>query len=253
MTRHHVNILIFILNCTWIGFFFHDSSYMWLLMGLAALLFLSVLSLGILLPNQNYFIKSITNLKSGKVLLTFDDGPDKDVTAKILALLEKHQIGALFFVVGAKSKKHPNLLQKTIDAGHLIGNHTQTHPLMFAMKNEQSVQEEIALCDNTLIEMKIHPGNYFRPPVGYTNPRIARATKKYKKQMIGWSLRSYDSVLTDESKLLQRIVSRVKSNDIVLFHDNLPQTAAVLDDFILQAKQNGINFVTKEDLKNIFQ
>lgn len=253
MTRHQLNIIGFIINCLWIVLFFKDTPMMWVLLGIASLLFLLFLSIGVILPNRNYFLKNKTRLNSDKVLLTFDDGPHEIHTPKILETLKRHNVGALFFVIGEQAENYPEIVKQLLSDGNLIGNHTQTHPLMFATFRQDKVEKEIGLCDNTLIAQNIHPGHYFRPPVGYTNPRIARAVKKFRKQVIGWSLRSYDSVLKEENKLLERVASKVKAGDIVLFHDNLPQTEAILEQFIIEAKKNGIKFANTTDLKAVLK
>lgn len=253
MTRHHFNIFGFIFNCIWIVFFFHESPMMWVLLGLASLLFFSFIIVGVLFPNRNYFVTQQIRTTNEKVLLTFDDGPDNELTLEVLRILKQHDIGALFFIIGKKAQEHPEIIAEIIKDGHLIGNHTQNHPLFFAMLRQEKVEKEIGLCDNTLIAQNIHPWNYFRPPVGYTNPRIARSVKKLNKKVIGWSLRSYDSVFKEEEKLLDRVVSKVKSGNIVLFHDNLPQTVGVLDQFISTAKKNGIKFATTKDLNTILK
>lgn len=253
MTRHHLNIIGFIINCIWIVAFFNDSPMMWVLLGIASLLFLLFLSIGVILPNRNYFLKNKTRLGNETVLLTFDDGPHETFTPHVLDVLKRHQVGALFFVIGKEAGEHSEIVKRLLAEGHLVGNHTQNHPLMFAALRQDNVEKEIGLCDNTLIAQGIHPGHYFRPPVGYTNPRIARAVRKFKKQVIGWSLRSFDTVLKEENKLLERVSSKVKPGDIILFHDNLPQTAAILEQFIVDAKKNGIKFATANDLKTILK
>lgn len=253
MTRHQLNIIGFIINCLWIVLFFKDTPMMWVLLGIASLLFLIFLSIGVILPNRNYFLKNKTHLNNDKVLLTFDDGPHEIHTSKILEILKRQNVGALFFVIGKQVGNHPEIVKQMIADGHLIGNHTQNHPLMFAALRQDTVEKEIGLCDNTLIAQTIHPGHYFRPPVGYTNPRIARAVKKFNKNVIGWSLRSFDSILKEENKLLERVSSKVKPGNIVLFHDNLPQTEAILEQFIIRAKKNGIKFANTTDLKVVLK
>lgn len=250
MTKHQLNILGFILNCTLIAFFFHDSAMMWVLLGCASLLFLFFLALGIVLPNRQYFVRTYTKLRTPEVLLTFDDGPDKDLTPVVLDILKKHHVTALFFVIGEKATANQDLIDRMLAEGHQLGNHTQSHNVFFATLGQDKVNREIGMCDNSLILMGVRPGNYFRPPVGYTNPRIARAISKYKKKVIGWSLRSYDSVLKEESKLLQRLNSKVKPGQIVLLHDNLPHSVAILDAFITEAKKNGIKFANPSVLKS---
>lgn len=253
MTRHYLNIIGFIFNCTWIVLFFRNTQMMWILLGIAAFLFLVFLSIGVILPNRNYFLRNKTHLNNGKVLLTFDDGPHETLTPHILEILKRQNVGALFFIIGKEAEKHIEIVKQTLDEGHLIGNHTQNHPLMFAALRQETVEKEIGWCDNTLIRNKMNPGKYFRPPIGYTNPRIARAVKKSGKQVIGWSLRSFDTVLKEENKLLDRVSSRLKPGDIVLFHDNLPQTGAILEQFICDMKKNGIKFADTEDLKTILK
>ncbi|MCO5260950.1 MAG: polysaccharide deacetylase family protein [Crocinitomicaceae bacterium] len=251
MTRHHFNIIGFIINCTWIALFIKNPAMMWILLGLAGLLFLTFLTIGVVTPSNNYFLKQTTKLTTDKVLLTFDDGPDETLTPEILSILKKYDIGALFFVIGKKAEKNPQIIQQLIEEKHKIGNHTYNHPNLFALYRQDKVEKEIGLCDNVLIEQTIHPGNYFRPPIGYTNPRIARALKKFNKKSIGWSLRSYDTLLKEEDKLLYRLTSRIKPGDIVLLHDNLSLTATVLESFITISQKNGINFVTTKELNTI--
>lgn len=222
---------------------------MWVLMGIASCLFLFFLSLGIILPNRQYFVRTYTKLRSPEVLLTFDDGPNSELTPKVLDTLKKHEVKALFFVVGERATENPELIKRILSEGHQIGNHTQSHNVFFATLGQDKVDREIGMCDNSLIELGVHPGTYFRPPIGYTNPRIARSISKYKKKVIGWSLRSYDSVIKEEPKLLQRLNSKIKPGQIVLLHDNLPHTAAILDAFISESKKSGIKFANPSVLK----
>lgn len=91
----------------------------------------------------------------------------------------------------------------------------------------------------------------FRPPIGYTNPEFARVLKKLQLKCIGWRLRSYDSVYKQPERLKQRILTKIKPGDIVLFHDNLEVTNKILDTIIQEAKQNGIIFVSGEQIKTV--
>lgn len=253
MTKHHLNILAFILNCSLIAIFVEDSKLMWVLMGIASCLFLFFLTLGITLPNRQYFVRTYTKLRTPEVLLTFDDGPNSELTPKVLDTLKKHEVKALFFVIGERATETPELIKRILSEGHQIGNHTQSHNVFFATLGQDKVDREIGICDNSLIELGVHPGNYFRPPIGYTNPRIARSIYKYEKKVIGWSLRSYDSVIKEEPKLLQRLNSKIKPGQIVLLHDNLPHTVAILDAFISESKKNGIKFANPSVLKTFIK
>lgn len=201
----------------------------------------------------NYFLRSTTKLNSSFVLLTFDDGPDEQLTPKVLDILRKHDISALFFVIGSKAKNQVELTQRTIEEGHLIGNHTFSHHPLFSMQHQSKVEKEIRECDNIIQNLTGTKSTFFRAPIGYTNPIIARAVKKLQKHSMGWSLRSYDSVFKNPDRLKKRLLSKIKNGQIVLLHDNLPQTSEMLEDFIVEAKKNGIIFANQSTILNEFK
>lgn len=225
-----------------------DSYYFPYILITILVLFGFILSVGVLFMKFNYFLKSRTKSSSEKVILSFDDGPDSTHTLAILETLKKHSISALFFVIGEKAEKHPEILKQILSEGHIIGNHTYSHPNLFSTLSGKKVEAEIEQCDTVIRTILAQETRFFRPPIGYTNPIIARALKKLNKQAIGWQLRSYDTVLTNPSALKDRLLKFIKPSQIVLLHDNLPQTAAMLEDFILAAKKNGIIFANKEDI-----
>ena len=183
--------------------------------------------------------------------MTFDDGPYSETTPKILEVLNSHSIGGIFFVIGSKVKEHPEIVRKIHENGYFLGNHTYEHSNFFSMLSSKNVEQEIEKCDQIIEQLTGEKSIFFRPPIGYTNPRIARVVKKMNKIVIGWQLRSYDSVLKNPMRLKNRLLRNVKTSDIILIHDNLPQSAEMLEDFIVQAKKDGIIFATKEDIKKL--
>jgi len=187
------------------------------------------------------------------VLLTFDDGPQPEITSKIIDVLDAHAIHGIFFVIGEKVKKNPEIVKKIHLSGHYVGNHSFEHSNFFSMLSSENVQLEIEKCDQVLEQITGERPIFFRPPIGYTNPRIARVVKKMNKIVIGWQLRSYDSVLRNPMHLKNRLLRNVKSSDIILIHDNLSQSAEILEDFIVQAKKDGIIFATRQDIKNLLK
>lgn len=201
----------------------------------------------------NYFLRSKTTLTTPIVVLTFDDGPDEHFTPKILDVLKKYEISAVFFVIGSKVKNQVKLTQRIVEEGHLIGNHTYSHHPLFSMQNQLKVEKEIGECDNIVLKLTGKKPTLFRAPIGYTNPIIARAIKKLEKQSIGWTLRSYDSVFKNPMTLKNRLLSNIKNGQIVLLHDNLPQTAEMLEEFILEAQKNGIIFANQSSILKEFK
>ncbi len=192
-------------------------------------------------------------MKNRKVLLTFDDGPDPVITPKILSLLTEYQLTAIFFVIGKKAEQHPEVIQQIINDGHLLGNHTYHHSNFFSLQRQSLVGEDLQKCDAVIAQLTGQSPVFFRPPIGYTNPRIARVVRKMNKRTMGWRLRSYDSILKTPAKLLHRLTRSVRPGDIILLHDNLPQSAEVLAEFIQQSQKNGIIFASQEDIQVLIQ
>ena len=215
-------------------------------------IFLVILITGVLFMKFNYFLKSITKLKSNHVLLTFDDGPHPKYTPIVLEILSKHNIKAIFFVIGNNIKNNPEIVKRIIDEGHVIGNHSQNHNLMMSLFSKSKLMKEIITAQNTIKEITSINTAIFRPPVGYTNPNYAFVLQKLKIKCIGWTLRSYDTIYKTPEKLVKRLVSKTKPKGIILLHDNLLVTVSALDKYINETKKNGIKFVSSNEIKKIF-
>lgn len=248
MSKHTINIILLIALTGLSVFFFWGQPYLGILLAVIFIVYLLILSFGILFLKFQYFLPAVNRLSDKRILLTFDDGPDPLTTPRILDTLRDHHLTAIFFVIGEKAEKHPELLQRIAAEGHVIGNHTYHHSNFFSLQLQSTVESELRRCDETVKGIAGVDTLYFRPPIGYTNPRIARVVRKLGKQTVGWRLRSYDSVLKEPGKLLERLNTHVRPGDIVLLHDNLPQTAEVLGQFITQARQNGIIFADSKDI-----
>ena len=245
--KHKIAIVFVVIAVALSVIFCRNEEFFPLLLISIIVIFGFTISVGVLFMKFNYFLVSKTKSSSEKVILSFDDGPDPIHTPEILAVLKKHSIKALFFVIGEKATKHPEILKQIEQEGHIIGNHTCSHHPLFSMQSGTKVREEINNCDAAIRSILNHETHYFRPPIGYTNPIIARALKRLNKQSVGWELRSYDSVLVKPEALKERLLKNIKPTQIVLLHDNLPQTSAVLDAFIVEAQKNGIIFANQEE------
>ena len=249
LIKHYINIASAFAGVLVLMLFFRSNSEFWTYFTVILSVFVIIVCSGVVFMKINYFLPALSNVQKPSVLLTFDDGPNEKLTPKVLAILKEQNIAAVFFVVGEKAMIHPNLIQQIKNEGHLIGNHTQNHHPLFSMQSSTKVEMEIRKCDATIQKIIGEIPNLFRPPVGYTNPRIARILKKLGKKTIGWQVRSYDSVFKDPETLKKRLLRKTKAGNIVLLHDNLPQTASMLESFILEAKQNGIIFVNHSTIK----
>jgi peptidoglycan/xylan/chitin deacetylase (PgdA/CDA1 family) len=228
-------------------FFRNSASFVPLLISILVV-FSLILSCGILFLKLQYFYPAVYRNTAKEVILTFDDGPDPVYTDRVLDILKKYNIKALFFLIGDKAAAHPEIVQRLLSEGHRIGNHTQTHPIFFALYSRKKLALEIDRASATLEALSGEPVPLFRPPIGYMNPSIASVLKKRKLKIIGWNVRSYDSFKNKE-QLLARLTRLIRNNSIVLLHDNLPHTSEVLEETILRAQANGIIFANEEQLK----
>jgi peptidoglycan/xylan/chitin deacetylase (PgdA/CDA1 family) len=248
--KHKLNILFLSLSWLVAAFFIHDDQWRWVVAISASLLFFIILSVGVLHFPFNYFMTATHRVDHEYILLSFDDGPDEQFTPRILDTLKQHNIAALFFVIGSKAEKHPELIRRMLNEGHLVGNHTYTHHPLFAMFSERKVEQEIVRGQHVITELIGDKPTFFRPPIGYTNPKIARVVERLKVKPIGWTLRSFDTLIKDPVKLRNRMIKHTRPGKIVLLHDNLPQTAEMLPEFIAGVMKENRKFVDPVQLKH---
>ena len=213
------------------------------------LLYVSLLVIASARIQMNFHIKAINrgNKEKAKVALTFDDGPDEKTTPAILEILEKHKIKAAFFCVGSRIEKNREILKQISDSGHIIGNHSWSHAFLFDFYLPRKMRKEIEKTDALIKEITGKQVKFFRPPYGVTNPFLAKALKRTGHTVIGWSLKTFDTV-KEKDFVLKKIESRLCNGDIILLHDTIPQTVELLDDAIRLIKDRGIEIVGLDEL-----
>jgi peptidoglycan-N-acetylglucosamine deacetylase len=198
--------------------------------------------------SSGIFLKSVCrNGKSEKgLLLTFDDGPDPVNTPLILEILEKKGVRALFFINGSKALENPELLKNISSKGHLIGNHTYGHSNFFPFYSRKRMVSELKKTSDIIENITGKRTVYFRPPFGVTNPSIAYAARELGLITVGWSVRSFDTFLKEKGKILSSVIKEVKGGDIVLFHDTVIGTVEMLDEFVVQCRNKGLELTGPE-------
>lgn len=212
------------------------------------LVFLGVFYWGIFDIRLGYFVRTIcsnNSLKTKYITLSFDDGPTT-LTPLFLDLLKKYQAKAIFFCIGKNIENYPEIVLRIKEEGHLIGNHTFSHNPRNCFISTQNFVNEIQKTDNALKQLGIET-HLFRPPYGITNPHIAKAIILTKKKVIGWNIRSLDTIITDEDKLYHRIINRITDKNIILMHDTSEKTLRVLERLLIFLEKN--NFKTTNSVK----
>jgi len=179
--------------------------------------------------------------------ITFDDGPDPLHTSAILDILQRQNIKATFFVIGKHVAGNEHLLLRAIREGHEIGNHSFSHSKFWDFMPAYHIREDIHQAEELVHQVTGIRTRLFRPPYGVINPMVHNAIRKTEYKVIAWSLRSFDTMVRDEQKLLKRISSGIKPGSIILLHDTQAVTVKILEPLIKQLKMDGYCFATLEE------
>ncbi len=194
------------------------------------------------------YCKSDTQRK--KIAITFDDGPDSEITPQVIELLDEFNVKATFFCIGNQIEKNRELLIQIDSKGHLIGNHSFSHEFWFDLYPAKKMRMEIDKTNNLIFETIGKNPKLFRPPYGVTNPSLKKAIKDFNFNTIGWSIRSFDTV-NHLKKTLFRLKTKLSPGSIILFHDNRKQIIEILKAFLPYAIAEGYEIVPLDKLLNI--
>lgn len=216
------------------------------------LVYVTVLGLGAASMRFGFYTNSVHKGHTSEklVALTYDDGPDQEVSPQLLQLLSGQNIPATFFCIGHQIKANPLIVKDLYDAGHLIGNHSYSHAACFDLFSTKRMTDELNQT-NEIIEQSIgRKPRLFRPPYGVTNPMLAKAIKNTGMQPVGWSLRSFDT-MHQADKVLAKITNTVKPGDIILLHDNHNKCLEITSELLKWFHNNEYKVVSLEQLLNI--
>jgi peptidoglycan/xylan/chitin deacetylase (PgdA/CDA1 family) len=178
--------------------------------------------------------------ESDSIYLTFDDGPNPEVTPWVLDLLNEFQIKATFFLVGKNVKDYPELLNRIISEGHQIGNHTMNH--------ECGTKTGINTYISSVSQAEIYiQSDLFRPPYGKITRNQFKKLLDGGKKIVFWSWLSYDFDKNISPKKIIQKAKDIKGGDILVFHDSekgFPNLKNSIIEIIEQLKSRGLKFKT---------
>ncbi len=161
------------------------------------------------------FLKNCTwNIpNSNKVYITFDDGPDPEITPWVINFLEQENVKATFFCVGNNINKEPEIFHLLKEKGHAIGHHTMNHENGFKTDLKTYIQSAAK-------SKKISGSNLFRPPYGrIKKTQMKEIAKENKIIMWSWISHDFDSSVSIKS-IIKNAKKNIKAGDILVFHDN---------------------------------
>lgn len=187
------------------------------------------------------------------IYLTFDAGYENGYTAKILDVLKKHDVKVAFFLVGNYIATSPELVKRMVAEGHVVGNHTFTHPNMNEIAAESEFKSELTGLEKAYKEVTgQNLKKYYRPPQGKYNEDNLAMARKLGYKTIFWSLAYVDWYESDQptrEEAMEKLLPRIHPGAIVLLHSTSKTNAEILDELITKWKDMGYRFESIESLE----
>jgi peptidoglycan/xylan/chitin deacetylase (PgdA/CDA1 family) len=187
--------------------------------------------------------------------LTFDDGPDPVTTPRVLDALDRAGAKATFFVIVRKAEAHPALVKEILARGHSVGLHSYAHDRFFALRSERRVRADLERGMAALTEILGEPPALFRPPIGHTNPTIARVVEDMALVTVGWSVSAHDGTAGAKAdRVVARVSARLRDGAIVLMHDasergtHTPVAAEAIERIVRAGREARMEVVPLETL-----
>jgi len=192
---------------------------------------------------------------SKQIALTYDDGPNDPHTLQLLDVLAKHSVRATFFMIGRYVRQRPDLARAVAQAGHVIGNHTFTHPLLI-FESAARTRMQLVDCQQALEDTVGEHSNLFRPPFGGRRPATLRVARALGLETVMWNVTGYDWNAPPAAVIEKKVMRQMRGGDVVLLHDgghramgaDRAQTVAATDNLIRRYKDQGYEFVTVEEM-----
>jgi peptidoglycan/xylan/chitin deacetylase (PgdA/CDA1 family) len=204
-------------------------------------------------PTGQWYGRTFTGLARGtkQLALTYDDGPNDPHTLRLLEVLAKHNVRATFFLIGRYVRQRPELAREVVKAGHVVGNHTFTHPLL-TLKSVAEVRQELCECRSALQDAVAEHSNLFRSPFGGRRPAVLRVARELGLEPVMWNVTGYDWNAPPSAVIERKVSRQICGGDVILLHDgghkqlgaDRSQTVAATDHLVSRYRSEGYEFAT---------
>jgi peptidoglycan/xylan/chitin deacetylase (PgdA/CDA1 family) len=192
---------------------------------------------------------------SRQIALTYDDGPNDPHTLHLLDVLAKHSVQATFFMIGRYVRQRPDIACAVAQAGHVIGNHTFTHPRLI-FQSEAQTRKQLLDCRQALQDAIGEHSSLFRPPFGGRRPVTLRMARQLGLQTVMWNVTGYDWDAPSAVVIEKKIARQMRGGDVILLHDgshraigaDRAQTVIATDNLIQRYRDRGYGFVTVDGM-----
>lgn len=196
------------------------------------------------------FINGSANRKV--VALTFDDGPDADITPKILDVLKQNNTKASFFFIGEKVMENKDVVKRAYADGNLVLSHSFDHPDL-STKSEAVIDKQIKDTETAIYNIIGKKPALMRPPYGNTNDLILKVADRNNLKIVIWSIDSLDWSQKEKANITKNVLDNVRPGEIILMHSNEDKktTLEALPDIINGLKDKGYSIVTLSELLGV--
>jgi peptidoglycan-N-acetylglucosamine deacetylase len=208
-------------------------------------------------PTGQWYGRTFTGLPAGskKLALTYDDGPNDPHTLRLLEVLAKHSVHATFFLIGRYVQHRPELAREIAQAGHVIGNHTFSHPNLILASAAQAAAE-LENCERALHDAVGEHSRLFRPPFGGRRPVTLRVARRLNLMPVMWNVTGWDWNAKPAEYVEQKVSRQIRGGDVILLHDgghaafgaDRSQTVLATDRLLARYKSEGYEFVTVPEM-----
>lgn len=191
-----------------------------------------------------------------QVALTFDDGPDRTFTPRILDVLRDHGVKATFFVVGNRVAAHPDVVKRMVREGHVVANHSWNHPNLAKLEPD-TVRAQLLRAEDIIFRVAGYRPKLFRPPYGSIQESGILVARDLGYTIVNWNVDSLDWKGLSAEQVSTNVLTHVLPGSIILLHSaggegsNLEGTIRALPDIIRRLKADGVTFVTVPELLNL--
>ncbi|MBI4646961.1 MAG: polysaccharide deacetylase family protein [Bacteroidia bacterium] len=230
-------------------FFFHHFHLFYFL--IPATIYLILLFYGSFHVRSGFYMDIICsgNFHNNEIAITFDDGPQNNITPAVLDVLNKNNIKAGFFCIGKKITGNEDIIKRIVNQGHLIGNHTWSHSVFIDFYSAKRILREIKQTEDLIFKITNQRTKFFRPPYGVTNPSVRKAVEIGKYRAVGWNVRSLDTHHWKKpGRIVNRVIKKLKPGSIILFHDTNSDSPVILEKFIRYVLSKGFTIVQLDKL-----
>jgi peptidoglycan/xylan/chitin deacetylase (PgdA/CDA1 family) len=186
-----------------------------------------------------------------EVALTFDDGPDPEVTPRVLDQLDRHGAVGSFFCIGAHVARHPKLAREIVARGHAVESHSYRHALGFAGWGPRRLEREVEESQRAIEDATGVTPVFFRSPYGTRSPMLDRVLARAGLSYVSWQRRGFDAVDPSPERVLRRLTRRLEPRDVLLLHDGVSGRRLTARPTVLDVLPRLLRFISAQGFRPV--